>query len=163
MHLLSKLSLVLATATALSVAFTAAAADLKLTYDKPAAKWTDALPLGNGRIGAMVFGGTEDERLQINESTLWGGGPHNYTNPEAYAHLAEIRQLIFAGKVDEAEKLSGNLMGQPKLLMPYQPFCDLRLHFPGHDQAINYHRELHLDDATAERSEEHTSELQSPL
>ncbi len=150
MRLLSKLSLVLATATALSVAFTAAASDLKLTYDKPAARWAEALPLGNGRIGAMVFGGTEDERLQINESTLWGGGPHNYTNPEAYAHLAEVRQFIFAGKVAEAEKLSGTVMGQPKLLMPYQPFCDLRLHFPGHDQAIKYHRELHLDDATAE-------------
>jgi len=122
----------------------------KLTYDKPATKWTEALPLGNGRIGAMVFGGTEDERLQINESTLWGGGPHNYTNPGAYTHLEEIRQSIFAGKVDEAEKLSGTLMGQPKMLMPYQPFCDVRLHFPGHDQATEYRRELHLGDAIAE-------------
>ena len=90
----------------------ASESDLKLTYDKPAAKWTEALPVGNGRIGAMVFGGTDDERLQINESTLWGGGPHDYTNPEAYTHLEEIRQLIFAGKVDEAEKLSESLMGQ---------------------------------------------------
>jgi len=121
-----------------------------LTYDQPASKWTEALPLGNGRIGAMVFGGTEDERLQINESTLWGGGPHDYTNPDAYSHLDEIRQLIFAGKVDEAEKASENLMGKPKLLMPYQPFCDMRLHFPGHGQATEYHRELQLDDAIAE-------------
>src|SRR5437879_10113135 len=59
---------------------------VKLTFDKPATKWTEAIPLGNGRIGAMVFGGTEDERLQINESTLWGGGPHDYTNPDAYSH-----------------------------------------------------------------------------
>lgn len=124
--------------------------DYKLTYDKPATKWTEALPLGNGRIGAMVFGGTQEERLQINESTLWGGGPHNYTNPEAYRHLQEIRQLIFAGKVDEAEKLSESLMGRPKLLMPYQPFCDVRLHFAGHDHATKYHRELHLDDAIAQ-------------
>src|SRR6476660_7953013 len=58
-----------------------------LSYDKPAAKWTEALPLGNGRIGAMVFGGTQDERLQINEGTLWGGGPHDYADPEAFSHL----------------------------------------------------------------------------
>lgn len=128
----------------------ASESNLKLTYSRPATKWTEALPLGNGRIGAMVFGGTEDERLQINESTLWGGGPHDYTNPDAYSHLAEIRNLIFAGKVGEAEKLSADIMGNPKLLMPYQPFCDLRLHFSGHEQAIDYHRELHLDDATAE-------------
>jgi alpha-L-fucosidase 2 len=145
-----KLALAVVAATALSVAAGASESDFNLTYDKPATKWTEALPLGNGRIGAMVFGGTEDERLQINESTLWGGGPHNYTNPEAYTHFEEIRQLIFAGKVDEAEKLSGTLMGQPKLLMPYQPFCDVRLRFPGHDQATEYRRELHLDDAIAE-------------
>jgi alpha-L-fucosidase 2 len=124
--------------------------DLSLTYDKPAEKWTEALPIGNGRIGAMVFGGTEDERLQINDSTLWGGGPHAYANPDAYTHLEEIRRLIFAGKVDEAEKLSETMMGQPKLLMPYQPFCDLRLHFPGHGQATDYRRQLQLNDAVAE-------------
>jgi alpha-L-fucosidase 2 len=144
--------LILLAATAQSVAAGASESDFNLTYDKPATKWTEALPLGNGRIGAMVFGGTERERLQINESTLWGGGPRNYTNPTAYTHLEEIRQLIFAGKVDEAEKLSGSAMGQPKLLMPYQPFCDVRLHFPGHDQAAEYRRELHLDDAIAEIS-----------
>jgi alpha-L-fucosidase 2 len=121
----------------------------KLTYDKPASKWTEALPLGNGRIGAMVFGGTEDERIQINESTLWGGGPHDYTNPGAYGHLDEVRKLIFAGKVDEAEKVAAGMMGNPKLLMPYQPFCDLRLHFSGHAQAADYRRELHLGDAIA--------------
>ena len=135
---------------AVSVAAQASNSDLKLRFYKPASTWTEALPLGNGRIGAMVFGGLEDERLQINESTLWGGGPHDYTNPDAYSHLNEIRQLIFAGKVDEAEKLSENLMGKPKLLMPYQPFCDLRLHFPGHAQATDYQRELQLDDAIAE-------------
>jgi alpha-L-fucosidase 2 len=136
--------------TALSIGARASDHDFKLTFDKPATKWTEAVPLGNGRIGAMVFGGAEDERLQINESTLWGGGPHDYTNPDAYTHLNDIRQLIFAGKVEEAEKLSDNLMGKPKLLMPYQPFCDVRLHFPGHGQATEYRRELHLDDAIAE-------------
>jgi alpha-L-fucosidase 2 len=135
---------------ALSVAARASGSEFKLTYDKPANKWTEALPVGNGRIGAMVFGGTADERLQISESTLWGGGPRDYTNPEAYSHLDEVRKLIFAGKVDEAERLSENLMGKPKLLMPYQPFCDVRLHFPNHGQATEYHRELYLDEAFAE-------------
>src|ERR1051326_8885271 len=78
----------------LPVAATAADSTFKLTYSKPAAKWTEALPLGNGRISAMVFGSTQDERLQINESTLWGGGPHDYTNPDAYSHLDEVRKLI---------------------------------------------------------------------
>jgi alpha-L-fucosidase 2 len=121
-----------------------------LTYDQPATRWTEALPIGNGRLGAMVFGGTEDERLQVNEGTLWGGGPHDYTNPGASAHLDEIRRLIFAGKVGEAEKLADAVMGRPKLLMPYQPFCDVRMHFPGHGQATAYRRELRLDDATVE-------------
>ena len=145
-----RLAGILATVTALSVLTQAAESSFKLTFDKPAAKWTEALPLGNGRIGAMVFGGTEDERLQINESTLWGGRPHDYTNPDAYSHLDEIRQLIFAGKIEEAEELSENLMGKPRLLMPYQPFCDVRLHFSGHGQATEYRRELHLDAAIAE-------------
>jgi len=134
----------------LALPATAADNGFRLTYDKPAVKWTEALPLGNGRIGAMVFGGTQDERLQINESTLWGGGPHDYTNPDAYSHLDEVRKLIFAGKVEEAEKLSESMMGKPKLLMPYQPFCDVRLHFPGHEQASDYQRQLNLNDAIAE-------------
>lgn len=134
----------------LSVVTAAAQTDLKLTYDRPAERWTEALPLGDGRIGAMVFGGIEDERLQINEATLWGGGPHDYVNPDSFAHLGQIRQLIFAGNIAEAEKLSGPLMGNPKVLMPYQPFCDLRLHFPEQQQATGYRRELDLEDATAE-------------
>jgi len=141
---------ILIAGTALNAASGASGSDLKLTYDKPATKWTEALPLGNGRIGAMVFGGTEDERLQINEDTLWGGGPHDYTNADAYAHLDEIRRLIFEGKIDEAEKVSESMMGKPKLLMPYQPFCDLRLHFLEHREVTGYHRELRLDDAIAE-------------
>ena len=143
---------ILVTGTALQLRAATTAPDLSLTYDKPAEKWTEALPIGNGRIGAMVFGGTEDERLQINESTLWGGGPHGYANPGAYAHLEEVRRLIFAGKVDEAEKLSETMMGQPRLLMPYQPFCDLRLHFPEHGQATDFRRQLQLNDAVAETS-----------
>jgi len=143
-------SAILVAAIAPTIAAAASDSDFKLTYDKPATKWTEALPLGNGRIGAMVFGGTQEERLQISESTLWGGGPHNYTNPEAYGHLQEIRQLIFAGKVDQGENLSESFMGQPKLLMPYQPFCDVRLHFAGHGRPTEYRRKLRLADAIAE-------------
>jgi alpha-L-fucosidase 2 len=128
----------------------ASGGDLELTYDAPATRWTEALPLGNGRLGTMVFGGTVEERLQVNEATLWGGGPHVYANPEAGAHLAEIRRLIFAGRVEEAEALSARVMGQPKLLMPYQPFCDVRLRFPGHEGVRDYGRKLRLDDAIAE-------------
>jgi alpha-L-fucosidase 2 len=120
-----------------------------LTYGGPAQKWTEALPIGNGRIGAMVFGGVEAERLQVNESTLWGGAPRDYANPDAAAHLDEIRRLIFAGRVTEAEALSERVMGRPKLLMPYQPFCDVRLEFPGHAAATGYARGLRLDEAVA--------------
>ncbi len=66
-----------------------------LHFARPAAKWTEAIPLGNGRVGAMDFGGVEDERYQINESTLWGGSPHGYDNPDAAKHLDEVRSLIF--------------------------------------------------------------------
>jgi alpha-L-fucosidase 2 len=150
MRFRNTLGLILLAAAASPMRAGAADHGLNLVYDKPAGKWTEALPIGNGRVGAMIFGGTEDERLQVNESTLWGGGPHDYTNPEAYAHLQEIRRLIFAGKVDEAETLSATMMGKPRLLMPYQPFCDIRLHFPGHGQTTQYRRELHLLDAIAE-------------
>src|SRR5580765_2966776 len=94
---------------------------LTLWYRQPAAQWTEALPLGNGRLGAMVFGGVHEDRVQINEATLWGGGVHDYANPQAHDRLAKLRELIFAGQAAEAEKLSGEMMGQPALLMPYQP------------------------------------------
>ena len=142
---------VAAVAVTVLVASPARAADGELTlhYDKPASTWTEALPIGNGRIGAMVFGGTSEERLQINEATLWGGGPRDYTNPEAASHLQEIRQLIFAGKSTEAATLAERVMGRPKLLMPYQPFCDLRLHLPPQAQPEAYRRDLRLDAAIA--------------
>lgn len=122
---------------------------LMLWYAKPAAQWTEALPLGNGRLGAMVFGGAGDERIQINEATLWGGGPRDYTNPEAFGHLSELRRLIFEGQIHEAEQLTAGMMGDPSLLMPFQPCCDLRLHFDGQEMVGGYRRELSLDQATA--------------
>ena len=74
-------------------------ADLELWYDAPAREWTEALPIGNGRLGAMIFGGAERERLQLNEDTLWTGGPYSQVNPEARPHLDEVRSLIFAGRL----------------------------------------------------------------
>lgn len=82
------------------------AQELKLWYKQPAVKWTDALPLGNGRIGAMVFGGVQQDQIQFNEETLWTGSPRDYNLPDASKYLQEIRQLLFAGKQNEAEKLA---------------------------------------------------------
>ena len=128
---------------------TAAESPLRLWLDKPAARWEEALPLGNGHLGAMVFGGTAEERLQLNESTLWGGGPNDYANPEAGKHLAEVRRLIFEGKIAEAENAGGKMLGKPPFQLPYQPLGDLRLRFPGHEKAGNYVRALDLDQAVA--------------
>ncbi len=84
----------------------ASSQDLKLWYKQPAVKWTEALPIGNGRIGAMVFGGVGKDRIQFNEETLWTGEPRNYNKPGAYKYLDSIRQLLFAGKQQEANALA---------------------------------------------------------
>jgi len=124
--------------------------DLKLWYEAPATKWTEALPVGNGRLGVMVFGGTRKERLQFNEDTLWTGGPHEYQHEGAAEHLATVRKLLFEGKQREAEKLAmEKMMSVPLRQEQYQPFGDLRLEFPGHDNTSDYRRELDIDSATA--------------
>src|SRR5689334_13734449 len=81
--------------------------ELKLWYAKPATKWTEALPVGNGRLGAMIFGGVEKDRIQFNEETLWTGGPRDYNRAGASAYLPQIRQLLADGKQKEAEQLAG--------------------------------------------------------
>ena len=122
--------------------------DRTLWYDRPADKWTEALPIGNGRLGAMVFGKTADERIQLNEDTFWSGRPHDYTHPEARKHLDEVRKLIFEGRHAEAHKLAdAHLMGSPRNLQAYQTLGDLRLIFPGHEQVTDYRFELNLDEA----------------
>src|SRR3954451_25321959 len=127
-----------------------AADDLKLWYTQPAAKWEEALPIGSGRLGAMVFGGTADERIQFNEDTLWRGKPHDYVREGAGSHLGEIRRRVFEGKVEEAASLiREKFLSDPVRQMAYQPFGDLRLHFPGHDRVTDYRRELDLDSAIA--------------
>ena len=81
------------------------AEDLKLWYGRPAVEWTEALPVGNSRMSAMVYGGTATETIQFNEETFWSGGPYNNDSPEALASLPEVRRLIFAGREKEAEQL----------------------------------------------------------
>src|SRR3954469_10603299 len=99
---------------------------LSLWYQRPAKEWVEALPIGNGRLGAMVFGGVTGERLQLNEDTLWAGGPYDPDNPEALAALPEARRLIFEGKYTDAQKLiSEKMMAKPLKQMPYQPVGDL--------------------------------------
>lgn len=132
---------------ALFMASQARASSSALVYDKPASQWNEALPLGNGLMGAMVFGGVPDERLQLNVGSLWGGAPNDYIAPGAAAQLKQIQKLIFSGKVAQAETLSAGFMGDPKLLMPFQPFGDLRLHFENKGKVSDYRRELRLDDA----------------
>ena len=115
-----------------------------LWYRQPAAVWNEALPLGNGRLGAMVFGGTAQERIQVNAQTLWGGAPHDYDGAPRGAQLAPLRQAIFDGNLAEAERLGEGFLGDPKVLCPYQPFVDLALGFAGHDAAQDYRRSLDL-------------------
>jgi alpha-L-fucosidase 2 len=126
---------------------------LVLWYEKPAAEWVEALPIGNGRLGAMVFGGMENERLQLNEDTLYAGGPYNPNNQEALKALPEARRLIFEGKYIEASDLIGEkMMAHPIKQMPYEPVGDLMLNFPGHNTASDFRRELDLDTAIAKVS-----------
>lgn len=125
-------------------------APLALWYLQPATEWTQALPIGNGRLGAMVFGGISQERLQLNESTLWAGQPYDPVNPQALTMLPKVRELIFAGKIAEAEALANQtLMARPLTQMPYQTLGDLILDFPGLGDTSAYRRDLDLDKAMA--------------
>jgi len=122
-----------------------------LWYEQPAEEWVEALPVGNGRLGAMVFGRTEKERIQFNEDTLWVGEPHDYSHPGAARYLPVIRNLLFDGKQSEAERLAmEHFMSVPLRQMPYQPFGDLRLSFAGHGEATDYRRQLDIDRAVAD-------------
>lgn len=119
-----------------------------LWYNKPASKWVEALPIGNGRLGAMVFGGVQKERLQLNEDTLYAGSPYDPANPEALAALPEARRLIFEGKYKDAHDLVGQkMMGRPASQMPYQLVGDVHLEFSGNGKVTKYRRELDLDTA----------------
>src|SRR5438105_3440254 len=126
------------------------ASDLKLWYTKPAVQWEEALPIGNGYMGAMIFGGIVDERIQFNEDTLWTGRPHDYVREGAGNYLQQIRDLVFAGKDKEkelAQLVKEHFLSDPVRQKAYQPFGDLHLHFEGHDGATDYRRELDLSSA----------------
>lgn len=121
-----------------------------LWYENPAEEWTDALPLGNGRLGAMVFGSPLNEHLQLNEATLWTGGPYQPVNPEAASYLQRVRELIFGGCYAEAEALANeHLMARPHLEMSYQPAGDLWVDQPGPEAVAGYRRRLDLETAIA--------------
>ncbi|MFD1538518.1 glycoside hydrolase family 95 protein [Nonomuraea guangzhouensis] len=118
---------------------------LTLWYGKPAAAWLEALPVGCGRLGAMVFGGVATERLQLNEDSIWAGGPHNYDSPEALAALPQIRQLVWEDKWQAAQNLADQkFLGRPSEQAPYQVLGDLALTFPGSAEFTEYRRELDL-------------------
>jgi alpha-L-fucosidase 2 len=128
-----------------------AAPDRLLRYDRPARSWTEALPVGNGRLGAMIFGGVPHERIQFNEETLWTGGPHDYTHAGAAEYLGKIRELLFAGKPREAEALAmDRFMSVPLGQMAYQPFGDLSIDLPGHEAFTDYERSLDIGRALSE-------------
>ena len=123
--------------------------NLKLWYDKPAQKWTEALPVGNGRLGAMVFGAVETERLQLNEDTIWAGEPVERDRVGAYKHLAEARQLIFEGKYTESQKIMQQEFMGPRLIRSFQTLGDLQLRFQSGRPVTDYRRQLDLDSAIA--------------
>lgn len=119
-----------------------------LWYTSPASEWTDALPLGNGRLGAMVYGGITREELQLNEDTLWSGGPYSPSDPDALKHLSAVRELVFAGRYAEAEQLAdAHLMARPYLQTSYQPAGRLLLDFAQPMRGRNYERQLDLSTA----------------
>ena len=123
----------------------------QLWYDRPAMTWTQALPVGNGTMGGMVYGTPAVERIQLNEETIWAGQPNQVCNPAAKENLPKVRQLIFEGKYKEAEKLANEkvmpLGANQNCGMPYQPFGDLWIAMPGHANYTDYERLLDLDNA----------------
>ncbi len=121
----------------------------KLWYSKPAAQWLEALPIGNSHLGAMVYGGTNTEQIQLNEETFWSGSPHNNNNPDAKTSIRDVRRLIFEGKEKEAEALIDKTFFKGPHGQKYLPLGDLMLSFDYQNGAepSNYRRELNLGDA----------------
>jgi alpha-L-fucosidase 2 len=123
---------------------------LKLWYNKPAANWNEALPIGNGRLGAMIFGGSAKEQLQLNEETVWSGGPNNNVTAESGKAIPAVRKLLAEGKIVEAQAIADvELMPKKNSGMMYQPVGDLFLDFPGHEQVKDYYRDLNIEKAVA--------------
>ncbi len=122
--------------------------DMVVWYDKPADKvWLDGLFIGNGYMGGNVFGRIKNERIALNESTFWSGRPHDYDDPDAYKYFGKIKDLVFADKFQEAEKMvNEHFYGIPATQQAYQPIGDLLLNFPVTGDSIkDYHRELDME------------------
>lgn len=129
------------------------AQELKLWYDEPATKWVEALPVGNGSLGAMVYGDPVNEIIQLNENTLWAGGPNRNDNPAAKETLPKVRKLIFEGKYEEAKQLVDRYFITNKSHgMAYQTAGNLKLAFSGHEDYSDYYRELDLNSALVKTS-----------
>ena len=128
----------------------AAGSDLQLSYDSPAVAWTEALPVGNGSFGGMIYGGVEKELIQFNLDTVWTGIPRDYSNPRAYTYLPEIRRLLLEGKQRQAEELAmRTFMSIPLRQERYQPFGDLWIAYDQPGKVTDYHRSLDLEQALA--------------
>lgn len=126
--------------------------DMVLWYRQPATAWLQALPIGNGMIGAMVFGGVSQERIALNESSFWSGRPHNYDDPNAGNYFGQIRDLVFADKFQEAERMANDhFWGIPNSQEAYQPIGNLLLSFADAN-ATDYHRELNMETGIAKIS-----------
>lgn len=139
------------TVTLTTVGFSQNKTGLKLWYSTPSDKtWENALPVGNGRLGAMVYGNVPRETIQLNEHTVWSGSPNRNDNPDALAALPEVRKLIFDGKQKEAEQLANKAMISKKSQgQMFQPVGNLNLMFDGHENYTNYYRELDIERAVA--------------
>ena len=135
--------------TCLSCFLSKADDNLKLWYAQPAQQWVEALPLGNSAMGAMIFGGTATERIQLNEETIWGGSPHRNDSDKALAALPAVREAIFAGDGRLASQLLEENFMTGIHGMPYQTIGSLMLDFEGHDQATDYYRDLNIEKALA--------------
>ncbi len=141
---------------------------LKLWYNKPASDWNEALPVGNGRLGAMVFGDPARERLQINEESIWAGSKINNNNPEALTNFKALRESIFSGEIKKAEKIAeADFIGTPPRIRSYQPLGDLLINYEWADPVDGYRRELDLASGIASsrftvRGEEYTEKVFVP-
>lgn len=120
---------------------------LRLWYSQPAAQWVEALPLGNGRLGAMVFGGVNQEHVQLNEDTLWAGAPRDWNNPGARAVLLRVREALFRDDFEQANELCKQMQGP--FTQPYLTLGDLYLNFDHEGEVSAYERDLDLDRAVA--------------
>ena len=136
---------------AFSIGYSQETHNLKLWYNKPSSDvWENALPIGNGRLGAMIYGNVEKEIIQLNEHTLWSGSPNRNDNPAALQALPEIRKLIFDGKHKQAEKLANqNIISKKSHGQMFQPLGNLNLVFDEHENYTNYYRELDIEKAVA--------------